>query len=266
MAKNTNSQIFFSFSEKWIFGHNLGFSNSVWRSSTVASGTSTLILKLVWTGATMDGAIFNSQTRRSSVTFVILEMDNLRNFELRLLFEFSHKAKNAQNQKLTIFRFKLRYLLWFFNFLTYFTLCQKVENCYDFTTFDLLNVTSNSWKIMTNIVIWRKINWQLLIFDLIFRQMKAIWRIWLFSHGNSWHFYVKKVKNHNKYYILTENSKLLILIKIVKWKRSIFAIWRVFCFNSKSWKIIVGKIINFTLKMLGFEWETKTKIVLWRKL
>ena len=61
----------------------------------------------------MDGAIFNSQTRRSPVTleFVILEMDNLK-ITLKvsisqvriLLFEFSHKAKNAQIQKLTIFR------------------------------------------------------------------------------------------------------------------------------------------------------------------
>ena len=51
----------------------------------------------------MDGAIFNSQTRRSPVTFVILEMDNLRNFELRLLFEFSHKAKKRTESKVDNF-------------------------------------------------------------------------------------------------------------------------------------------------------------------
>ena len=118
MAKNTNSQFFFSFSEKWIFGHNLGFSNSVWRSSTVASGTSTLILKLVWTGATMDGAIFNSQTRRSPVTleFVISKMDNLTisNYAYFLNFHIRPKMHRIKS--------------WQFSASNY-------DICYDFSTF-----------------------------------------------------------------------------------------------------------------------------------
>ena len=60
----------------------------------------------------MDGAIFNSQTRRSPVTLeFVIEMDNLKTTlkvsisQVRiLLFEFSRQVKNALNQKLTIFR------------------------------------------------------------------------------------------------------------------------------------------------------------------
>ena len=122
-------------------------------SSTVASGTSTLILKLVWTGATMDGAIFNSQTRRSPVTFVILEMDNLTisNYAYFLNFHIRPKMHRIKSWQFSASNYNIYY-----DFLTfwrkYFTLCQKVENCYDFTTFDSLKtlrqIVEKSWQIL----------------------------------------------------------------------------------------------------------------------
>ena len=140
MAKNTNSHFFFHFLKSEFLDTIWDFL-TVWSSSTVASGTSTLILKLVWTGATMDGAIFNSQTRRSPVTFVILEMDNLTisNYAYFLNFHIRpkmHRIKSwqfsASNYNICYDFSTLRYvkklkIVMILQLLTYLTLRQIVE-------------------------------------------------------------------------------------------------------------------------------------------